>query len=93
MRASFRSSIGALATAVLLVFFLSLASPRGQTGDTASIAIDAAKVANRLSPRLYGQFAEFMFENMLVRSSSSRCLQGPSSSRGCIRARRSARKL
>ena len=64
MRASFRSSIGALATAVLLVFFLPLASPRGQTGDAASIAIDAAKVANRLSPRLYGQFAEFMFENI-----------------------------
>ena len=35
-----------------------------QTGDTASIAIDAAKVENRISPRLYGQFAEFMFENI-----------------------------
>ena len=40
------------------------ASPRGQTGNTASIAIDAAKVENRISPRLYGQFAEFMFENI-----------------------------
>ena len=40
------------------------ASPHGQTGDTASIAIDAAKVENRISPRLYGQFAEFMFENI-----------------------------
>ena len=30
----------------------------------ASIAIDAAKVENRISPRLYGQFAEFMFENI-----------------------------
>ena len=64
MRASFRSSIGALATAVLLVFFLPLASPRGQTGNTAGIANDAVKVASRLSPRLYGQFAEFMFENI-----------------------------
>ena len=32
--------------------------------DAASIAIDAAKVDNRISPRLYGQFAEFMFENI-----------------------------
>ncbi len=30
----------------------------------ASITIDAAKVENRISPRLYGQFAEFMFENI-----------------------------
>jgi alpha-N-arabinofuranosidase len=30
----------------------------------ATIAIDVAKVANRISPRLYGQFAEFMFENI-----------------------------
>ena len=30
----------------------------------AVIEIDAAKVENRISPRLYGQFAEFMFENI-----------------------------
>jgi alpha-N-arabinofuranosidase len=43
---------------------LFVASPRGQAGDEASIAIDAAKVEHRISPRLYGQFAEFMFENV-----------------------------
>jgi alpha-N-arabinofuranosidase len=36
----------------------------GQPADEASIAIDAATVENRISPRLYGQFAEFMFENV-----------------------------
>ena len=30
----------------------------------AAIAIDASSIANRISPRLYGQFAEFMFENI-----------------------------
>ena len=30
----------------------------------ASIEIDAGKVEGRLSPLLYGQFAEFMFENI-----------------------------
>ena len=41
-----------------------VASPSGQAGDEATVAIDAATVANRISPRLYGQFAEFMFENI-----------------------------
>jgi alpha-N-arabinofuranosidase len=50
----------ALAALVLLL----AASPRGQAGDEATIAIDATKVENRISPRLYGQFAEFMFENV-----------------------------
>lgn len=49
---------------VLLVFLLFLASPRGQTGNAASIDVDAAKIEKRISPRLYGQFAEFMFENI-----------------------------
>ena len=31
---------------------------------TASITIDAAKVENRISPLLYGQFLEFMFEGI-----------------------------
>jgi len=31
---------------------------------TASIAIDASKIENRISPTLYGQFAEFMFEDV-----------------------------
>src|SRR5262252_11127631 len=32
--------------------------------EPASIEIDAGKVEGRLSPLLYGQFAEFMFENI-----------------------------
>jgi alpha-L-arabinofuranosidase len=35
-----------------------------QATDQASVAIDAATVENSISPRLYGQFAEFMFENI-----------------------------
>jgi alpha-L-arabinofuranosidase len=52
-----RLSIPVLALAIV-------ASPSGQTGDRATVAIDAATVENRISPRLYGQFAEFMFENI-----------------------------
>ena len=51
--------------AILLLLLAAVtSSPRGQGSDHASIAIDAATVANRISPRLYGQFAEFMFENI-----------------------------
>jgi alpha-L-arabinofuranosidase len=32
--------------------------------DAASVTIDATKVENQISPRLYGQFAEFMYENL-----------------------------
>ena len=35
-----------------------------QAVDEAAIAIDASKIENGISPRLYGQFAEFMFENI-----------------------------
>jgi alpha-N-arabinofuranosidase len=35
-----------------------------QTSQTATITIDARKVENRISPLLYGQFLEFMFEGM-----------------------------
>lgn len=35
-----------------------------QSGPTASLAIDAAKIENVISPTLYGQFAEFMFEDI-----------------------------
>ena len=35
-----------------------------QTSQRASIAIDARKVENRISPLLYGQFLEFMFEGI-----------------------------
>ena len=48
--------------------FAGLLSPRNtivapQTA-TASIEIDAGRVEGRISPLLYGQFAEFMFENI-----------------------------
>jgi alpha-N-arabinofuranosidase len=50
---------------VLPVLALALAaSPSGQGDDEATVAIDAATVENHISPRLYGQFAEFMFENI-----------------------------
>ena len=35
-----------------------------QTSQTASIAIDARKIENRISPLLYGQFLEFMYEGI-----------------------------
>ncbi|MGH9308138.1 MAG: alpha-L-arabinofuranosidase C-terminal domain-containing protein, partial [Vicinamibacterales bacterium] len=41
-----------------------VASPNGQATDQARVAIDASTTENRISPRLYGQFAEFMFENI-----------------------------
>ena len=41
-----------------------IAAGRAQTVDEATVAIDASKVENRISPRLYGHFAEFMFENI-----------------------------
>src|SRR4029078_7113265 len=37
---------------------------QAQTTQTASITIDARKVENRISPLLYGQFLEFMFEGI-----------------------------
>jgi alpha-N-arabinofuranosidase len=52
---------------VLLLFFLCLpvsqALGQAQTA-AARISIDASKVEGRISPLLYGQFAEFMFENI-----------------------------
>src|SRR5882724_733467 len=47
----------------LVLCFLSAHSP-AQGGPTASLAIDAAKIENTVSPTLYGQFAEFMFEDI-----------------------------
>jgi alpha-L-arabinofuranosidase len=35
-----------------------------QEARTASLAIDASKIENTISPSLYGQFAEFMFEDI-----------------------------
>ena len=37
---------------------------RAQTTQTASITIDTRKVENRISPLLYGQFLEFMYEGI-----------------------------
>jgi alpha-N-arabinofuranosidase len=54
---SIRLAIPALVLALI-------ASPSGQTSDQATVSIDAATVENRISPRLYGQFAEFMLENI-----------------------------
>jgi alpha-N-arabinofuranosidase len=50
---------------VLPVLALALAaSPSGQADGEATVAIDAATVENHISPQLYGQFAEFMFESI-----------------------------
>lgn len=40
------------------------ASVAAQTSPSASITVDASKVENRISPLLYGQFLEFMFEGI-----------------------------
>lgn len=50
------------ALSLLLLTPLSLTS--AQRGMSASLTIDASKVENILSPSLYGQFAEFMFEDI-----------------------------
>src|SRR5215216_306425 len=41
-----------------------ISSLEAQTSQTASITIDAGKVENRISPLLYGQFLEFMYEGV-----------------------------
>ena len=46
---------------VVVVFTAQLTSVAAQT---ASITVDAGKVENRISPLLYGQFLEFMFEGV-----------------------------
>lgn len=48
---------------VLLLFCLCTRTP-AQKAATASLSIDAVKVENTISPILYGQFAEFMFEDI-----------------------------
>ncbi|HXE81191.1 MAG TPA: alpha-L-arabinofuranosidase C-terminal domain-containing protein [Vicinamibacterales bacterium] len=48
----------------LLPLFALVAQPAGQPAGEASIAIDARTVVNRISPKLYGHFAEFMFEGV-----------------------------
>jgi alpha-N-arabinofuranosidase len=48
----------------LLVFASQITTVAPQANQTASITIDASKVENRISPLLYGQFMEFMFEGI-----------------------------
>src|SRR5215211_8512064 len=52
----------------LLCFLIALCGQlhvvAAQTSQTASITIDARKVENRISPLLYGQFLEFMYEGI-----------------------------
>jgi alpha-L-arabinofuranosidase len=50
---------------VLFLLVAAFAQPHLITAQTrASISIDASKVENRISPLLYGQFLEFMFEGI-----------------------------
>jgi hypothetical protein len=49
---------------VLCFVVLSAAQVTSVTAQTASITVDAGKVENRISPLLYGQFLEFMFEGI-----------------------------
>lgn len=52
---------------VVLCLLLAFPGPHlaiSQTTQTASISIDARKVENRISPLLYGQFLEFMYEGI-----------------------------
>ena len=53
-----------LPVAALLAAISVPVSGQSSSPDEAAIAIDAARVENRISPQLYGQFAEFMFEGV-----------------------------
>ena len=48
----------------VLVFTAQFTTVFSQVHQTATITIDARKVENRISPLLYGQFLEFMFEGI-----------------------------
>ena len=48
----------------VLILAAQLTHAAAQSTQTASINIDASKVENRISPLLYGQFMEFMFEGV-----------------------------
>ena len=47
-----------------LILFLLRGGAIAQSGTTATLTIDAAKIENVISPTLYGQFAEFMFQDI-----------------------------
>jgi alpha-N-arabinofuranosidase len=49
---------------LLCLAFAPVPTVSGQTTQTATISIDTRKVENRLSPLLYGQFLEFMYEGI-----------------------------
>jgi alpha-N-arabinofuranosidase len=53
-----------LTALILLLCLLSPTVAAQGRAETASITIDAGKVEGQISPLLYGQFAEFMFENI-----------------------------
>src|SRR5918912_2605830 len=58
---------GALRNIAALLFFLCLLGQQGvcqQRPLAARVEIDASKIEGRISPLLYGQFAEFMFEGV-----------------------------
>ena len=59
----FRCRFAALLLCVLLCTARVSIAP-AQTTQTATITIDARKVENRISPLLYGQFLEFMYEGI-----------------------------
>lgn len=54
----------ALTAVVLCAAFTHVSLTRAQITQTATISIDARKVENRISPLLYGQFLEFMYEGI-----------------------------
>src|SRR4029077_14001088 len=51
-------------SAVILIYAATVASVFPQASLQGSISIDARKVDNRISPLLYGQFIEYMFEGV-----------------------------
>lgn len=47
-----------------MILSAQVANVAAQTSQTATITVDAQRVENRISPLLYGQFMEFMFEGI-----------------------------
>ena len=63
MRSNFRDVVRGIWLALLLLdFFAPIARAQNTTG--ATLTIDADKIENVISPSLYGQFAEFMFQDI-----------------------------
>ncbi|MCM3900895.1 MAG: hypothetical protein ND866_04250, partial [Pyrinomonadaceae bacterium] len=63
-RVRFRRASSALTALLLCAAVAHLLRVHAQTTQTATISIDARKVENRISPLLYGQFLEFMYEGI-----------------------------